>query len=36
MSKLDREAKLDKTHPKLSVRRQCCLLGLNRCGVYRV
>jgi putative transposase len=35
MSKPDREALLDRAHPKLSVRRQCALLGLSRSGVYR-
>jgi putative transposase len=35
MSKPDREAMLDRAHPKLSVRRQCALLGLSRSGVYR-
>ena len=35
MSKPDRDAMLDRTHPKLSVRRQCALLGLARSGVYR-
>ena len=35
MSKPDREAMLDRAHPKLSVRRQCVLLGLSRSGVYR-
>jgi putative transposase len=35
MSKPDREAMLDRAHPKLSVRRQCALLGLCRSGVYR-
>jgi putative transposase len=35
MSKPDREALLDRGHPRLSVRRQCALLGLSRSGVYR-
>ena len=35
MSKADREGMLDRDHPKLSVRRQCALLGLARSGVYR-
>ncbi len=35
MSKPDREAMLDRAHPRLSVRRQCALLGLARSGVYR-
>jgi putative transposase len=35
MSTPDRRAKLDRGHPKLSVRRQCALLGLWRSGVYR-
>jgi putative transposase len=35
MSKPDREAMLDRAHPRLSVRRQCALLGLSRSGVYR-
>jgi putative transposase len=35
MSKADREGMLDWDHPKLSVRRQCALLGLARSGVYR-
>jgi putative transposase len=35
MSTPDREAMLDRAHPKLSVRRQCTLLGLSRSGVYR-
>jgi putative transposase len=35
MSKPDREAMLDRGHPKLSIRRQCALLGLARSGVYR-
>jgi putative transposase len=35
MSKPDRDAMLDRAHPKLSVRRQCALLGLARSGVYR-
>ena len=35
MSKPDREAMIDRGHPKLSIRRQCTLLGLARSGVYR-
>jgi putative transposase len=35
MSKADREARLDRNHPTLSIRRQCALLGLARSGVYR-
>jgi putative transposase len=35
MSKPDRDAMLDRAHLKLSVRRQCVLLGLSRSGVYR-
>jgi len=35
MSKPDRERMLDRTHPKLSVRRQCVLLSLARSGLYR-
>jgi putative transposase len=35
MSKPDREKKLDKAHPRLSVRKQCQLLSLARSGVYR-
>jgi len=35
MSKPDREKKLDRQHPRLSVRRQCQLLTLARSGVYR-
>jgi putative transposase len=35
MSKPDREALLDRAHPKLSMRRQCQLLTLARSGVYR-
>ena len=35
MSTLDRQGMLDRHHPKLSVRRQCSLLGLARSGVYR-
>ncbi len=35
MSKADREARLDRNHPALSIRRQCALLGLARSGVYR-
>jgi putative transposase len=36
MSTPDRRDLLDRVHPKLSVRRQCSLLGLARSGVYRV
>jgi putative transposase len=35
MSKPDREKKLDREHPRLSIRRQCTLLSLARSGVYR-
>ncbi|MGH7077360.1 MAG: IS3 family transposase, partial [Acetobacteraceae bacterium] len=35
MSAPDRRALLDRDNPKLSVRRQCVLLGLARSGVYR-
>src|SRR4051812_39380864 len=35
MSKPDREAKLDREHPQLSIRRQCQLLTLARSSVYR-
>src|SRR5512143_2694154 len=35
MSKADRQAMLDRSHPELSLRRQCVLLGLARSGVYR-
>jgi hypothetical protein len=35
MSKPDRGAMLDRDHPRLSIRRQCVLLGLARSGVYR-
>jgi putative transposase len=35
MSQPDREAKLDRVHPVLSIRRQCALLALARSGVYR-
>lgn len=35
MSIPDRKAKLDKSHPELSVRNQCKLLSLVRSGVYR-
>jgi putative transposase len=35
MSNPDREAMLDRSHAKLSMRRQCALLGLARSGVYR-
>jgi putative transposase len=35
MSTPDREKKLKKDHPSLSIRRQCKLLALARSGVYR-
>ena len=35
MSKPDREKKLKRDHPSLSIRRQCGLLSLARSGVYR-
>ena len=35
MSTPDRRARLDRNHAKLSVRRQCIVLGLARSGVYR-
>ncbi len=35
MSAPDRRARLDRNHPRLSVRRQCGLMGLARSGVYR-
>jgi putative transposase len=35
MSAPDRRAKLDRTHPELSIRRQCAILGVARSGVYR-
>jgi len=35
MSAPDRRARLDMRRKKLSVRRQCALLGLARSGVYR-
>lgn len=35
MSKPDRMAMLERGHPKLSMRRQCTLLGLARSRVYR-
>jgi putative transposase len=35
MSAPDRRARLDRGHERLSVRRQCGLLGLARSGVYR-
>jgi putative transposase len=34
MSAPDRRAKLDRSHPDLSIRRQCRLLSLARSGVY--
>jgi putative transposase len=35
MSAPDRRALLDREHGKLSIRRQCALLGMARSGVYR-
>ena len=35
MSAPDRRALLDRDHRKLSIRRQCVLLGVTRSGVYR-
>jgi putative transposase len=35
MSASDRRAKLDRSHPGLSIRRQCQMLNLARSGVYR-
>ena len=35
MSTPDRRARLDMKDPKLSVRRQCVLMGLARSGAYR-
>ena len=35
MSKPDREKRLERDHPSLSIRRQCSLLSLARSGVYR-
>ena len=35
MSAPDRRAKLDRSHPDLSVRRQCEMLHVARSGVYR-
>ncbi len=35
MSAPDRRALLDADHGKLSMRRQCALLGVARSGVYR-
>jgi putative transposase len=35
MSAPDRRNLLDRTHPGLSIRRQCALLSLARSGVYR-
>jgi putative transposase len=35
MSTPDRKGRLDRRHRKLSVRRQCTLMGLARSGVYR-
>ena len=36
MSAPDRQAKLDRDHPVLSVRRQCAMLGIARSGAYRL
>ena len=36
MSAPDRRAKLDRDHPRLSIRRQCAMLGIARSGVYRL
>lgn len=36
MSTPDRRRKLDRRHKRLSVRRQCVLMGLARSGVYRL
>jgi putative transposase len=35
MSASDRRAKLDRSHPDLSIRRQCQMMNLARSGVYR-
>jgi putative transposase len=35
MSAPDRRAMLDRSHPKLSIRRQCALLHVARSSVYR-
>ena len=35
MSAPDRRARLDRGHPRVSIRRQCQLLGVARSGVYR-
>jgi putative transposase len=35
MSAPGRKMLLDPAHPRLSIRRQCSLLGLERSGVYR-
>jgi len=35
MSAPDRRAKLDRDHPRLSIRRQCAMLGIARSSVYR-
>ena len=35
MSAPDRRKKLDRSHPVLSIRRQCVLLSVARSGVYR-
>ena len=35
MSAPDRRARLERGHERLSVRRQCALLGMARSGIYR-
>ena len=35
MSALDRRALINRDHGRLSIRRQCALLGVARSGVYR-
>jgi putative transposase len=35
MSAPDRRAKLDRSHPGLSIRQQCAMLGVARSSVYR-
>ncbi len=35
MSASDRRAQLDRSHPDLSIRRQCHMMNLARSGVYR-
>jgi hypothetical protein len=35
MSAPDRRVLVDRSHPELSIRRQCALLGVARSGVYR-